>query len=112
MKKQQEELSGITARFDRFTKNPPFVNDLWESVGTLAARLTDMQQAIDENLGTRVATKMRGFNNKMRNGGSSTSGSPMGDDQMTASQLQKGAQPGQGGNNSNLSSAEKPFIRG
>ena len=64
MKNQQEEVSNNKIQIQTLIKNPPFVNDLWESVGTLAARLTDMQFVIDETIGSEAWAKLRQFNVK------------------------------------------------
>lgn len=37
-------------------RNPPFLNDLWESVGTLASRLTDQQELLDDIVGTKTTS--------------------------------------------------------
>lgn len=38
---------------------PPYVSDLWDSVGTLAARLTDCQVLLDDMCGSKKASKLR-----------------------------------------------------
>ncbi|CAD7946991.1 unnamed protein product [Amoebophrya sp. A25] len=56
--KLQQELKKVQAEADQ-KRTPAYVNDLWESIGTLASRLTDMQQLLDTHLGSRKVAQLR-----------------------------------------------------
>ena len=47
------------AKVERKKRVPDYVNDLWESIGTLSARITDLQHVMDDVVGTKKVARAR-----------------------------------------------------
>ena len=59
--KQNHDLSvKLTAEIGEIKgkKVPAYVTDIWESVGTLSARITDVQHMLDDIVGTKKMSKL------------------------------------------------------